>query len=143
MREKDFQTEFGKKNNLTGCFELKLCKTKRLPFSALKEHQEKALVHANTGGGFYYKISDFPVFAGNKMRFNRPKPFDCLYLKNMSAYVVVMFYIPRKQKNVYYITIENYLRMREESEMKSFTEAEAEDYCSYSSGYFKRDRIDS
>ena len=138
MKEKDFQTEFGKRNDIPGIFELKLAKTKRLPFSALKEHQEKALVHANMGGGLFHKISDFPVFAGSKMRFNRPKPFDCMFLRNIPAYVVVMFYVKRKQKNVYYIHIEDFLRMRDESEMKSFTEAMAEDYAEFTADYSKK-----
>ena len=140
MREAQFQTEFGKRNEVHGIFELKLCKTKRLAFSAVKEHQEKALVHANMGGGLYHKISDAPFFKDEKarMRFTKPKPFDCLFLKNIPAYVVVMFYVPRKNKMVYYIHIENFIRMREDTEMKSFTEEMAEDYAGITVDYKKK-----
>lgn len=131
MNEATFQTEFGKRNEIVGIFELKLAKTKRLPFSALKAHQEKALVHANMGGGLYHKIADSPFFKDSKarMRFTKPKPADCVFLKDFPAYVVVMFYEKRKKKNVYYIHIKDFLRMRDESEKKSFGEAEAEDYA--------------
>jgi hypothetical protein len=121
MLEKHFQTEFGKRNRIHGCFELKLVKGKSLPFNALAEHQEKALL-AVAGEGLYHKISDFPVFANNKMRFNRPKPFDAFFLSQTMAYVVVVFYKPRKKKNVYYIKIEDWIYMRERANRKSVTE---------------------
>jgi len=140
MKEKDFQTLFGKLNDIPGIFELKLAKTKRLPFSAIKEHQVKALVQASSGSGLYHKIADSPFFKDPKarMRFTKPKPADCIFLRDFPAYVVVMFYVKRKQKNVYYIHIEDFLRMRDESEMKSFTEAMAEDYAEIIVDYTKK-----
>jgi len=111
MKESNFQTEFGKRNTTVGFFELKFCKGKSLPFSALAEHQEKALLAA-AHEGLYYKISDFPVFANNKMRFNRPKPFDCFYIVAQPAFVVVMFWEIRKKKMAieYSEIIEDYIR---------------------------------
>ena len=38
------------------------------------------------------------------------------------AYVVVMFWIPRKKKNVYYIKIEDWIEMRDRADRKSATE---------------------
>ena len=140
MKEAAFQSEFGKRNDVVGIFELKLAKTKRLPFSAIKEHQERALLQANSGAGLYHKISDAPFFKDEKkrMRFTKPKPFDCMFLKNIPAYVVVMFWESRKNKMVYYIHIENFLRMRDESTMKSFTEVEAEFYAEIMVDYTKK-----
>ena len=108
MKERDFQTLFSKRNTLTGVFELKFVnetKRKSLPFSDLKIHQEQSLVAAHTGEGLFHKISDQPIFAGNKTRFTRKKPFDCLYLKRIDAYVVIMWWLPREKKMVYYINI--------------------------------------
>jgi len=122
LREKDFQTEFGKRNKIAGVFELKFTKGKSLPFSALAEHQKRALIAACGSDGLYHKISDFPIFSKSKARFNRPKPFDCFYLSQTMAYVVVMFWVSRKKKNVYYIKIEDWIRMRDRANRKSATE---------------------
>lgn len=121
MKERDFQTQFGKRNRIHGCFELKFCKGKSLPFNSLAEHQEEALLNVS-GNGLYHKISDFPVFANSGARFNRPKPFDAFYLSHTMAYVVIMVWVPRKKKNVYYVKIEDWIRMRENATRKSATE---------------------
>ena len=121
MKERDFQTLFSKRNTIHGVFELKFTKGKSLPFNSLAEHQEKALLDV-AGDGHFHKISDFPIFANSGARFNRPKPFDCFYLSQTMAFVVVMFWIPRKKKNVYYIKIEDWIEMRERAERKSATE---------------------
>jgi len=129
MKEKDFQTEFGKRNKIAGVFELKFTKGKSLPFSALAEHQERALIAACGSDGLYHKISDFPIFSKSKARFNRPKPFDCMFLKWVLAYVVIMFWEPRKKKNVYYIRIFDWVDMREKANRKSVTEEMAKKYA--------------
>jgi hypothetical protein len=138
MKEKHFQTEFGKRNKMIGVFELKFCKGKSLPFSALAEHQEKALLAASSSSGLYHKISDFPMFAGSKVRFNSPKPFDCVYLSNMDAYVVIMWWVPRKKKNVYYLWIRDWIDMRNEAGRKSATEEMADSYACRKESYLKR-----
>ena len=159
--EKNFQQEFKTNNTLFGCFELKLCKGFSIPFASIAEHQIKALLAVQSQKGLYHKISDQPVsiqegadqkatlfeafLAGQtgqpfptqekpgkeKMRFTRPKPFDCFYLGEIPAYVVIMFYLPRKKKNVYYIYIDDFLAMRDEATRKSITETMAEEYCRY------------
>jgi penicillin-binding protein-related factor A (putative recombinase) len=138
MKERDFQTEFGKRNKIIGVFELKFCKGKSLPFSALADHQEKALLAASSSSGLYHKISDFPVFAGSKVRFNRPKPFDCVYLSNMDAYVVIMWWVPRKKKMVYYIDIDDFINMRDQADRKSITEEMAHGYSCTEKSYLKK-----
>ena len=140
--EKNFQQEFKTNNTLYGCFELKLCKGKSIPFASVAEHQIKALLAVQSQKGLYHKISDQPVSiqeesAKKKMRFTRPKPFDCFYLGNFPGYVVIMFYLLRKKKNVYYIPIDDFLAMREAATRKSITEAMAEDYCYKKKNYLK------
>jgi len=98
MKEKDFQTEFSKRNTLEGCFELKLCKGTSLPFDALKDHQKEALL-AVSGKGLFHKITDQPIFKGSKVRFTKPKPFDCFYLKDVVGYVVVMFWVTKEKED--------------------------------------------
>jgi len=129
MKESNIQTEFGKRNKHHGIFELKLCKQASLPFSALAEHQEEALLAISSLEGFYYKISDFPMFSENKMRFNRPKPFDSFFLICQPAYVVICFYVPRKKKRLYYIRIQDWIEAREKVGRKSLTEKAAAEYA--------------
>jgi hypothetical protein len=136
MKEKDFQTEFGKRNTVEGCFELKLCKGTSLPFNALADHQREALLAA-CGSGLFHKITDQPVFKGSKTRFTRPKPFDCFFLADTDSYVVVMFWIPRKKKDVYYIRIEEWVNMVESVDRKSLTEGLAAEFGTFKESYLK------
>ncbi len=121
MKESNFQTQFSHKNRIHGVFELKFTKGKSIAFKALAEHQEKALLDVS-GEGLFHKISDQPVFAGSKVRFTRKKPFDAFYLSQTMAYIVIMFWIPRKKKNVYYVKIEDWIEMRNKADRKSATE---------------------
>lgn len=61
------------------------------------------------------KISDSPIFPGMKTRFTAPKKFDCLWMKTPYAFVVVCFYIPRQCKTLYFIDVDNFIKMREEA----------------------------
>ncbi len=138
MKESNIQTEFGKRNKNHGIYELKLCKGTSLPFSALADHQEEALLDISSTRGFYHKISDFPMFAGNKMRFNRPKPFDSFFLVCQPAYVVICFYVPRKKKKLYYIRIQDWVEMRKEAGRKSVTEKMALEYSEIIEDYLTK-----
>ena len=144
-KEKNFQTEFKAHNTLTGCFELKLCKGMSIPFKNVADHQIQALLDVSSNKGLYHKLTDQAVSAQvqantKTMRFVRPSPFDCFYLKNIPAYIVIMFYEIHKKKNVYYITINDFLAMREESTRKSITEQMAEDYAEFRESYKKSAR---
>ena len=105
MLEKNFQSIFGnwlKENNPTrsAVFELKLEKGKSIRFDAVREHQLVNLLAIKNGCGFYYKIVDSPItFYGGKMRFTATKPYDCQYLVGIEAFIVVLFYVPRRPKN--------------------------------------------
>ena len=113
MKEKDLQSKFTrwlKTNKKPGAYELKLCKTKSMPFSAVKEHQINALFKAQTEG-IAYKISDFsPGY----------KPFDCFFLY-APAFVVIGFWQPRKLR-VYMINVSEFIQMKAYSSRRSLTE---------------------
>ena len=138
MKESDFQTAFRDKNTIHGVFELKLCKGKSLPFSALADHQETALLAASSPEGLFHKITDQPIFAGSKVRFTKPKPFDCFMLKNTNAYVVVMWWVPRKKKKAYYIRIQDWILASGKAGRKSITEDIARIYAVKVVDYFKK-----
>lgn len=114
--EKDFQTEFSKwlKYNFknTAVFELKLARTKSLPFSAVEEHQINALYNAKHAH-IVHKLPDTGY----------QNPFDCFFLKGVEAYVVVMF---TKQKKFFMIDIDDFLKEKSFSERKSITEERAQ-----------------
>lgn len=131
MRESDFQTLFGKfirakKPNHSAVFELKLCKGTSIPFDVVKDHQIKALQEVS-GTGFYHKLIDPPIFGDMKTRFNAPRPFDCLYLIGIEAFVVVIFYHERQPKKFIFIPIEKFVKEKESSARKSLTEARAKE----------------
>ena len=113
--EKDFQTEFSKwlKYNFkrTAVFELKLTRTKSLPFSAVEEHQVNALYNAKHAH-VVHKLPDTGY----------QNPFDCFFLKGSEAYVAVMF---MKQKKFFLIDIDDFMLEKKCSERKSLTEERA------------------
>lgn len=114
MKERNLQTAFNKylQNRWSGsaAFELKICHEKSMPFDAVKEHQIHALQVAKHSL-LAYKISDFSP---------EVKPFDCLVLDNVPAYVVIMYY-ERGVNSVYLIDIDDFVREKETSIRKSLT----------------------
>ena len=121
MKEKNIQSIFKNINKKEGLFELKLCKGKSMPFNSVADHQVEALVAGSCDEGVYHKISDSPVSWGGQ-RFTKPKPFDCFYFRNVPAYVVICWYVPRKKKAFHYIPIKAFIRKRDSVERKSITE---------------------
>lgn len=115
MKEKDVQNLFGKKNTVTGAFELKLVKGKSMPFSAVAEHQVRALLQVE-GEGLSWKISDFSM---------EQKPFDFFRIRGV-AYVVPVWYVPRVRKTAYYIRIGDFVALRNSLSRKSLTEEMAD-----------------
>lgn len=120
MKEKDIQTLFGRRINRHGVYELKLCKGPSLAFDRVEPHQERALMRA-CGEGLYHKISDYSP---------GEKPFDCFFLSGIPAYVVVVFFVPRKRKMAYCIAIGEWMALKEkllnqEKPRKSITEEHA------------------
>lgn len=120
MKEKDFQSIFGRwlvenKPKTSAVFELKLEKGKSIRFDAVRPHQIANLTAIKFGEGHYYKITDSPItMFGDKMRFTAQKPYDCQFLCNMNAYIVVLFYVPRKPKEAIFICPSKWVKAQKE-----------------------------
>jgi len=122
MKEKNIQSIFKSINKKEGLFELKLCKGTSMPFEAVEDHQIEALLAGSSEEGIYHKISDAPFGHSSGFRFHKPKPFDCLFLKNVPSYIVICWYTPRKKKAYHYIPIRAFIQKRDAVERKSITE---------------------
>lgn len=126
MTERNMQTFFGNyiKCNLpekSEAYELKFTKGTSIPFTSIKEHQEDALLEVE-GEGLYHRITDQPWMKDRPFTFTRKKPFDCLVLANAEGYVVIWFYKPRQPKRFIKMRVKDFMRMKENSKRKSFTE---------------------
>ena len=104
-------------NKGSAVFELKICKTKRLNVSELKEHQERAL-SMTSSAAIYYKISD---------QSQGQKPFDSFYLQRTPAYVVITFY-DTGYYPTYFIDIFEWKKFKTTGK-KSITEEECKEIC--------------
>lgn len=102
-------------------WELKYTKGTSIPFDAVQEHQITALMAAKWSG-LYHKLTDPPIFPGMKTRFNVKRPFDCMFIKMVEAYVVVWFYKPRQPKVFIKIDVEDFIALKHKAGRKSFTE---------------------
>ena len=110
----------------TWAIEIKIVKGKSFPFSDVKEHQVIGLTGAKKG--LFYRIADQAWTAGG---FQQKKPFDALWIKAENAFVVPVFYIPRKKKRAYLIPIEDFLKLAKDSIKKSITEEALTVFCSF------------
>jgi penicillin-binding protein-related factor A (putative recombinase) len=100
---------------MTGAFELKQTNDKAIPYSALADHQEQALLNVKNNH-LVFKIPD----AGYQ------NPFDCFCLKQTPAFVVLFFGL----KRFYLIDIDNFVFYRDnKAKRKSITEEEADRIC--------------
>jgi len=120
--EKDFQSAWNRwlKFNWEGGsagFELKITKKSSLPFSRVEAHQIQALLDVKHGS-LIYKISDQSIGF---------KPFDSFILTDAPAYVVIMYYKPRKQKRVCIIDVDTFVNEINTSKRKSLGEERAEE----------------
>jgi hypothetical protein len=152
MKESKFQTEFNNliKDNLdfvrshmglNFAAELKVVKgikenqTLSFPFDKLPDDQLQELCAVMTHNGLICKIPDGIRTAST--RFIPEKPFDCFYMSNAQAYIVIMFYVKRKKKVMYVIKPGPYISAREKNlseNRKSIRESELYEIC-----YFKYD----
>jgi hypothetical protein len=126
MLEKDIQTLFNKwlaanwrwwdhNNGGSSAFELKLVKhpDKSFNFKKLEKHQENGLLMAKEM--VIWKLSDADP---------RQKPFDSFVLGEAGAYVGICFYKSHKNKMLYLIDIDKYIRFRDNQNKKSVNEKE-------------------
>ena len=131
MKEKDFQKDFKNwvQENLDkvpcAAFELKIVKktssnvNRRFSFSQVEDHQVNYLSYAKHGY-CYHKIADDAQTMRIKGRYVKiirsQKPFDCFVLRGTGAYIVVWFYIPHHDREMYWIDVDNFKEIRERYE---------------------------
>lgn len=135
QKEKEAQTILGlwiKEHigELEQCvIELKLEKGTSFALDRVAEHQVAAL-KATQGDGLYYKINDMPFIKDNpRMRYTQQKPFDCMLLKGIPAFVVIVFYAPRQYKRAFFVPIDNWLKILDEHPRKSIRQSELHAYA--------------
>jgi hypothetical protein len=137
MVEKDFQVIF--KHYLANnppkratVYELKMEKGRSIRFDRVYDHQVAGLRQAKYKG-VYHKIADQPAafVGGKRMHFGSKKPFDCLFLKGLEAYVVIMFYVPKQTKEAIFIDIDRWVDEKESSDRKSLTIARAKEIATW------------
>ena len=114
MKERDLYSKLNKLITNTCAVELKICKGLSLPFSAVVEHQVRALKIAKHGV-LRYKIPDCGY----------QNPFDIIVLAKVPAFVVIVFYKPRKPIEFLFIDIDVFMQEKEISKRKSLTEETA------------------
>lgn len=125
--ESDFQSEFNSWirkywEHATFFYELKCTHKNTLPYSAIERHQIQALYDARHFG-LAYKISDSGIGF---------KPFDGFFAQGSPAYLVVLYYKPRKPKMAYFIDIDVLITEMEKTKDKgSLSEKKALEICSY------------
>lgn len=125
MVEKDLQTMFKHwlANNppeRSAVYELKLVKNGRLEFDRVYDHQVAGLRQAKRKG-VYHKIADQPAanVGGRRVHFGGKKPFDCMFLTKVDAFVVVMFYKPNHLKETFFIDVDRWVEEKESSKRRS------------------------
>ena len=107
----NWRKEMGDKSAL---IELKITKTKTLPFSKIAPHQYTSLLKAKTGT-LVHKLSDSAIGF---------LPADMFVLARSSAYLCVMFYVPRKPKIIYLLDILDLLQLKEIPKKRSLRESD-------------------
>lgn len=122
-QEKDFQSDFNRWKchhmRYTCCEELKICKTDKFSFSHIASHQYANLYNAKHCF-IQHKIPDL----------GQQNPFDSFSLCGVLAYVVILFYKPRKPKRFYVIGIDELMGFMDDNpKKKSITEEECEKIC--------------
>jgi penicillin-binding protein-related factor A (putative recombinase) len=119
MTESQMQSSFNNwksvNHRITCVEELKITKTDRFYLNKIEPHQI-ANLHNAKHGFIQFKIPDL----GNQ------NPFDSFSMCEVPAYVVVMFYKPRKPKVFYMIDID-VIDFLTKTPKKSITEKECEE----------------
>jgi len=107
----------------TECYELKLVnlsKTKSFAFNRVAEHQMVGL--QTSLEALWLKIPDTAAING----FSSQKPFDVIWIKAYEAYVIVVFYEPRKFKKAVLIPIRDFVKLKNTWPKKSIKLEELE-----------------
>jgi len=91
-------SQYLRKSQMRGFFELKVAKGKTLPFSAIEEHQLEGL-QATQREGLVWKLSDED---------RRKKPCDSLSIPPLPSYIVIKF-----SDDFYIISITDIVNLKE------------------------------
>jgi hypothetical protein len=116
MTEAKFQSEYNKwkavNMRITCAEELKVAREERLKIRDIAPHQLANLKNAKHGF-IQHKIPDL----------GEQNPFDSFSLCEVPAYLIVLFYVPRRPKNFYIIDIDSFLGFMDDfPHKKSLTE---------------------
>lgn len=107
----------------TEAYECKFTSNKSMPFDTVKEHQIEALLKVEYGG-LYHRITDQPWQENRPYSYTLKKPFDCFCMNKAKGYLMFWFYIPRKPKKFIKVRVKDFLKLKNESKKKSFSENE-------------------
>lgn len=121
-REAEFQTRLNKwmKYHIEALglnafwLEAKVSRTNSIPFSAVKDHQERSLKQAEEGY-MYHKFSD-------AMRMGTP--CDAIYTYKVGGIIALQYWKPQ-EKTFYLIPYKAWVKEKESSNRKSLTEERA------------------
>lgn len=109
----------------TSVFELKIVKSKRFALSSVHEHQIAGLLGALQG--LVLRIADQPFVKGG---YQQKKSFDMVWFNRADAFVVPVFYLPRKKKTAYLIPVKSF-QEHVKSHVKSLKEDELKKFVSF------------
>ena len=98
---------------------LNVDKQKSFAFNRVDQNQIDGLL--NSLKGSYLRIMDQPWSSGG---YQQKKLCDCIWIKAKQAYVVIVFWKPRKYKNAYLIPIKDFVKLKESWKRKSIREEE-------------------
>lgn len=125
MTERDLNSLLGKylkdhPRDGTETYEVKRVMAKTFNIKVVEQHQIDGLLASLEG--LYQKIADQPI------KQQKSKPFDCLWIVAKRAYVVPIFWKPRKYKKVFLIPIEEFLKFTKSVKMVELEEMAFESF---------------
>jgi len=119
IKERQLNTLFGKYLKLhpredTEVYELKRVIANCFNPNVVKQCQIDSLLASLDG--LYHKIADQPSIC------QLPKPFDCLWIKATRAFLVPIFYKPRRYKKAFLIPVKEFLKFTKSIKMTELEE---------------------
>lgn len=103
----------------TCTFEIKFLnysKNKSFAFNRVEEHQVLNLMTSLEG--LYVRIADQPYVNNG---YQQKKPFDSVLIKAKDAFVVIVFWNPRKWTVGFLVPVEDFVKMKDSSVKKSIS----------------------
>lgn len=88
--------------------EFKFSKNKRLSFSAVQPHQERALIKSSKGT-LNHKISDYSP---------ERKPFDAFQVHKVHSYLIIFWYFKKGDRLATLIPINKWLAFKKDSDLR-------------------------